>query len=158
MTTASKIKNRKEAKQQVDFWQQSGKKVVFTNGCFDILHLGHIDYLEKARALGDFLVVGLNSDHSVQKLKGPNRPINSEKDRSRLLAALAFVDLVTLFKNETPKELITFLMPDILVKGSDYQVKDIVGAKEIIDNGGEVKTLSFIEGYSTTSIIEKIKK
>lgn len=158
MKTASKIKAKKEAKEQVELWQKAGKKVVFTNGCFDILHLGHIDYLEKAQALGDFLVIGLNADSSVRLLKGPHRPINSEYERARLLAALAFIDLVILFKSETPKELITYLIPDILVKGSDYQLENIVGAKEVIDNGGEVKTLAFISGYSTTSIIEKIKK
>lgn len=158
MKTALKIKSREEAKQQVDLWKQAGKKVVFTNGCFDLLHLGHIDYLEKAQALGDVLVIGLNADSSVRQLKGPNRPINSEEERARLLAALAFVDLVVFFKSETPQDLITFLLPDILVKGSDYQVEHIVGAKEVIDNGGEVKTLAFISGYSTTGLIEKIKK
>ncbi len=158
MKTALKIKSREEAKQQVDLWKQAGKKVVFTNGCFDLLHLGHIDYLEKAQALGDVLVIGLNTDRSVKQLKGPNRPINSEEERARLLAALSFVDLVVFFKSETPRDLITFLLPDILVKGSDYEVEHIVGSQEVINNGGEVKTLAFITGYSTSSLIEKIKR
>lgn len=157
MESQTKIKSQKELKSQVEAWKKAGEKVVFTNGCFDILHLGHIDYLEKARSLGDRLIVGLNSDDSVTKLKGPNRPINKEYARSRMLAALTFVDGVTVFEEETPKELIEYLIPSILVKGSDYTIETIVGADIVLRNGGEVKTINLVSGYSTTNIIEKIK-
>lgn len=139
-------------------WKQDRKKVVFTNGCFDILHLGHLDYLEKSRNLADKLVVGLNTDKSVSLLKGPNRPINNEFARARMLAAMSFVDLVIAFDEETPLELIKKVKPDILVKGKDYEVGNIVGAEFVIGNGGEVKTIELSEGYSTTKIINKIKK
>lgn len=143
--------------EQIRSWQNDGKKVVFSNGCFDILHLGHIDYLEKARAFGDKLVIGLNSDLSVKQLKGDSRPVNGVDARARMLAALSFVDGVTVFEEETPRELIEFLLPDILVKGSDYKVENIVGADSVIANGGTVKTIDLVNGYSTTDIIEKIK-
>jgi rfaE bifunctional protein nucleotidyltransferase chain/domain len=139
-------------------WKSKNQKVVFTNGCFDILHLGHVDYLEKASQLGDKLVVAINTDISVKKLKGETRPVNPEYARARLLAALGFVDAVILFGEETPHQLICKLLPDILVKGSDYKVDNIVGAKEVISNGGEVKTIDLVQGYSTTGIIEKMKK
>lgn len=158
MKTDSKIKSQAELKSQIETWQKAGKKVVFTNGCFDILHLGHIDYLEKAQTMGDKLVVGLNSDNSVSKLKGPDRPINKEYARSRMLAALSFVDGVTVFSEETPKELIEYLLPNILVKGSDYSIETIVGADTVLRNGGEVKTIDLVNGYSTSNIIEKIKE
>ena len=158
MKTESKIKSQAELKAQILAWQNAGEKVVFTNGCFDILHLGHIDYLEKARSMGDRLVVGLNSDHSVSKLKGPARPINKEHARSRMLAALSFVDGVTVFSEDTPKELIEYLLPNILVKGSDYSVETIVGADTVLKHGGEVKTIDLVSGYSTSNIIEKIKE
>jgi rfaE bifunctional protein nucleotidyltransferase chain/domain len=131
---------------------------VFTNGCFDILHLGHLDYLEKSRDLADKLVVGLNTDKSVRQLKGPGRPINNEYARARMLAAMSFVDLVIAFNEETPLELIKKVKPDILVKGKDYEVENIVGAEFVIGNGGEVKTIELKKGYSTTDIINKIKK
>lgn len=156
--SSEKIKSREALKTQIKSWQSEGHKVVFSNGCFDIVHLGHIDYLEKARTMGDKLVIGLNSDTSVRKLKGPDRPINDEYARSRMLAALEFVDGVTLFGEETPKDLIEYLIPDVLVKGSDYDVKDIVGADTVIENGGEVKTIDLVEGFSTSNLIEKIKK
>lgn len=139
-------------------WKSQGEKVVFTNGCFDILHLGHIDYLEKAKTLGSKLVVGLNDNSSVKRLKGEERPINDEHARARMLAALAFVDGVTLFSEDTPKELITYLIPDILVKGSDYDLSNIIGADIVLANGGEVKTIDLVEGYSTTNLIQKLKK
>ena len=139
-------------------WKQDGLKVVFTNGCFDILHLGHLEYLEKSRDLADKLVVGLNTDKSVSQLKGPNRPINDEYARARMLAAMSFVDLVMMFDEETPLELIKKVKPDFLVKGKDYKVENIVGAEFVIGSGGEVKTLELTEGYSTTEIINKIKK
>ncbi len=156
--TANKIASQEKLKASVISWQSAGEKVVFTNGCFDILHLGHIDYLEKAKSLGDRLVIGLNSDDSVRILKGIDRPVNNAEARSRLLAALAFVDGVTIFKEDTPEKLINFLLPDILVKGKDYSVENIVGAKAVIENGGAVKTIDLVDGYSTTGIIERLKK
>jgi rfaE bifunctional protein nucleotidyltransferase chain/domain len=131
------------------------KKVVFTNGCFDILHVGHITYLAKARQLGDMLVVGLNSDASVRRLKGATRPINPESARAQLLAALLFVDAVILFEEDTPLQLIEALKPDILAKGADYKMENIVGAKETLARGGQVCTIELVEGYSTTSLLLK---
>ncbi|MEO6631450.1 MAG: D-glycero-beta-D-manno-heptose 1-phosphate adenylyltransferase [Mucilaginibacter sp.] len=138
-------------------WQKEGKKVVFTNGVFDLLHLGHVTYLAKAAELGDKLIIGLNADSSVKRIKGEDRPINDQNNRAALLAALFFVDGVVLFEEDTPLNLISNLLPDILVKGADYTIDNIVGAKEVIANGGEVKTITFVEGYSSTSIINKIK-
>ena len=135
-----------------------GKKIVFTNGCFDIIHVGHIRYLSKAKELGDILIVGLNSDESVKKLKGDNRPINSFEDRAILLSSLRFVDSVIMFKELTPDNLIKQIVPDILVKGGDYKLEDIVGYQTVIENGGQVKTLSFYDGYSSSNYINKIKK
>jgi rfaE bifunctional protein nucleotidyltransferase chain/domain len=157
MPSKDKIKERDRLKAWVEEANLLDQRVVFTNGCFDILHLGHIDYLEKAKNLGDKLVVGLNSDQSVRELKGPERPINSEKARSRMLAALEFVDAVCIFNEETPKELIENIRPNILVKGGDYTIDTIVGAEFVMRNGGEVKTIDLVKGYSTTNIIEKFK-
>ncbi len=156
--SADKIKDLTSAKALVQQWKQEGQKVVFTNGCFDILHLGHVDYLEKARGIGDKLVVGLNTDESVARFKGPNRPIQDQHSRSQVLASLQFVDLVVFFNQDTPLKLISELVPDILVKGSDYLAENIVGADVVKKNGGVVKTLEFVPGYSTSSVIEKIKK
>jgi len=158
MNTETKILQLDEAIMQVADWQRAGQKVVFTNGCFDIVHLGHIDYLEKARTLGDRLVLGLNTDASVSRLKGPARPVVDEYARARLMAALSFVDTVILFDEPTPKALIEALKPDILVKGDDYTIETIVGADFVINNGGEVKTVALVKGYSTTALIEKIKQ
>lgn len=142
---------------KVEIWKFNNQQVVFTNGCFDILHLGHVDYLEKAAALGKKLVIGVNTDASVKTLdKGKNRPINDEQARMRILAALGFVNAVILFSEPTPLELITTLKPNILVKGNDYSVENIVGADVVLENGGEVKTIELVEGYSTTTIINKI--
>lgn len=127
--------------------------VVFTNGCFDVLHRGHVTYLAAARDLGDCLVVGLNSDASVKRLKGENRPINNENDRALVLAALSFIDYIILFEEETPKNLIEQVRPDILVKGGDYKIEDIVGADFVQKNGGKVLTIPFVDGYSSTKII-----
>ena len=138
--------------------KSEGKKIVFTNGCFDLLHVGHIKYLSQAKDLGDILIIGLNSDKSVKKLKGNNRPINSFEDRAKLLAALKSVDLVIMFEEQTPENLIKEIIPDVLVKGGDYDIKEIVGYQTVIDNGGQVKTLSFYEGYSSTNYIDKINK
>jgi len=156
--TKTKIKSKEHLNDLVKSWQSQGDKVVFSNGCFDILHLGHIDYLEKARSFGDRLIIGLNSDNSVRKLKGEGRPVNNEEARGRMLAALSFVDAVTVFNEETPEELIDYLLPDVLAKGSDYKMENIVGAKSVIANGGTVKTIDLVNGYSTTNIIEQIKK
>lgn len=141
-----------------DGWKRGGEKIVFTNGCFDLIHMGHVDYLEKARALGNRLIIGLNTDKSISTIKGPNRPIVDENARARVLAAMCFVDAVIFFDEPTPINLITTICPDILVKGNDYSVETIVGADFVIRNGGEVKTIELVEGYSTTSIIEKIRK
>ena len=134
------------------------KKIVFTNGCFDLLHVGHIRYLAQAKKLGDFLIIGLNSDSSVKALKGKDRPINSFEDRAVLLSALTSVDLVVIFEEQSPANLIKDIVPDILVKGGDYNIEDIVGYHTVIQNGGKVKTLSFHDGYSSTNYINKINK
>jgi rfaE bifunctional protein nucleotidyltransferase chain/domain len=134
------------------------KKIVFTNGCFDLLHVGHIRYLAQAKRLGDFLIIGLNSDSSVKELKGEDRPINSFEDRATLLSAIESVDLVITFEEQTPENLIKDIVPDILVKGGDYNIEDIVGYQTVMQNGGQVKTLSFYDGYSSTNYINKIKK
>lgn len=137
-------------------WKEQGKKVVFTNGVFDILHAGHVQSLINARSNGDRLIIGLNADASVKRLKGESRPIIQEADRALLLAALSFVDAVVLFEEDTPIKLIKTLLPDVLVKSADYNIDTIVGAKEVITNGGEVKIMPFVEGLSTTGIIDKI--
>ena len=142
---------------QVAAWKLKGKTVAFTNGCFDILHLGHVDYLEKARQTGTKMIVGVNADSSVRQLKGPSRPVNNEYARARILAALEFVDLVIIFEEETPLNLINELLPDILVKGDDYSIDTIVGAKEVIAHGGKVTTIPLVPTYSTTNIIQKLK-
>ena len=134
------------------------KKIVFTNGCFDLLHVGHIRYLAQAKKLGDFLIIGLNSDSSVKELKGEDRPINSFEDRATLLSAIESVDSVIMFEEQTPENLIKDIVPDILVKGGDYNIEDIVGYQTVIQNGGQVKTLSFYDGYSSTNYINKINK
>jgi len=134
------------------------KKLVFTNGCFDLLHRGHIDYLSKAASLGDYLVVAINSDASVQKLKGKNRPIADEKSRAEIMASLCFVDAVIIFDDDTPLRLIKLIKPDLLIKGADYTISTIVGADEVIANGGNVNTIQFLEGYSTSLIEKKIKE
>jgi len=136
--------------------EQLGKKVVFTNGCFDILHLGHITYLQKAKQLGDILIVGVNTDDSVRRLKGPTRPVNTDYDRAVVLSALKSVDYTVLFKEDTPLNLINAIKPSVLVKGGDYTIDTIVGATEVLANGGEVVTIDFVEGKSTTSIIKKL--
>ncbi|HPI93882.1 MAG TPA: D-glycero-beta-D-manno-heptose 1-phosphate adenylyltransferase [Deltaproteobacteria bacterium] len=135
-----------------------GMKVVFTNGCFDILHAGHVSYLSKARALGDCLVVGLNSDASVGRLKGPQRPVNPERARAAVLGALVCVDHVVLFEEDTPLKIIECIRPDILVKGGDWAVDDIVGADVVRASGGQVMTIPFEDGFSTTGIIERIRQ
>ena len=135
-----------------------GKKVVFTNGCFDLLHVGHIRYLQEARAQGDILVVGLNADASVKRLKGAERPLQVEDDRGEILASLACVDFVSVFTEDTPAQIIEKVKPDVLVKGGDWSIDKIVGADFVIKNGGQVKSLQFVNGKSTTNLVEKIKK
>jgi D-glycero-beta-D-manno-heptose 1-phosphate adenylyltransferase len=151
-----KIQTRTEAAATVAHWKQEGSRVVFTNGCFDILHYGHIQYLAEARDLGQRLVVGLNASESVSRLKGPHRPINDEKTRTYLLAALQTVDLVVIFEEDTPFDLITALLPDVLVKGGDWKPEQIVGSDVVLARGGEVRSLQFAEGYSTTNIEQRI--
>jgi len=135
---------------------KKGKKIVFTNGCFDILHAGHVSYLEKARKLGDVLVVALNTDESTRRLKGPSRPVNPLKDRAKVVAALESVSYVTWFGEDTPLKLIRNILPDVLVKGGDYRPKDIVGYREVVEHGGSVKVISFLRGRSTTGILKKM--
>ncbi len=138
-------------------WKKGGEKVVFTNGCFDIIHLGHVDYLEKARELGTKLIIGLNTDASIRRIKGPQRPVQDERSRSRILASFAFTDAVILFDEDTPYNLIKALKPDILVKGNDYAPQNIIGADIVNGYGGDVITIELITGYSTSEIIKKIK-
>ena len=157
MNTASKILDLSQAISVISSWKKNGEKVVFTNGCFDILHLGHVDYLEKARNLGDRLIVGLNKDESIKRIKGSTRPIVAEYPRARLMAALQFVDAVILFGEDTPENLIRTILPDILVKGDDYPLEKIIGAEIVISNGGKVQTVKLVEGFSTTNLIQKIK-
>lgn len=145
-----------KSRQNLSLARQKGKKIVFTNGCFDILHIGHARYLNSAREQGDFLVVGLNSDSSIKRLKGEKRPIVPENERAEMLLALSSVDAVILFEEDTPLNLIKEIMPDVLVKGGDWPIESIVGHKEVLANGGEVKSLLFVDNCSTTNIIEKV--
>lgn len=152
-----KVYNADQLRNALNVWRLLDKKIVFTNGCFDLLHLGHVDYLSKAADLGDKLVIGLNSDASTAALKGPGRPITDEKSRSILLAALSFVDAVILFDEPTPIELIRWVRPDVLVKGADYTIDQVIGADLVLKSGGEVKTIEFLPGYSTSLIEKKIR-
>jgi rfaE bifunctional protein nucleotidyltransferase chain/domain len=152
-----KIKTLSDAKKEIDALKATGKKIVFTNGCFDILHVGHARYLYEARGLGDYLVVAVNSDSSVKTIKGPERPINNQAERAEMLAALGCVDRVIIFDEETPLKVIEDLMPDMLVKGGDWKVEDIVGSDVVTASGGEVRSIPFVSGFSTTGIIKKIE-
>jgi rfaE bifunctional protein nucleotidyltransferase chain/domain len=153
-----KILGKNAAQKKCRSIKRSGKKLVFTNGVFDILHPGHVDYLTRARALGDFLVLGLNSDRSAKKLnKGPGRPLNDQHSRALVLAGLSCVDAIVYFDEETPHDLICALMPDILVKGKDYSVEKIAGAREVLARGGKVITVKLAKGYSTTALVKKIR-
>ena len=136
---------------------RSDNKIVFSNGCFDVLHRGHIYLLSRARELGDLLIVGLNSDASVTKLKGPDRPVNNQESRAEVLGALAFVDYIIVFEEDTPMDMIITLKPDILIKGGDYKLEDIVGHQEVISSGGSVETIPMLKGYSSSSIIDRKK-
>ena len=155
--TSSKIVNQSQGKEQIQIWKKQGLEIIFTNGCFDIVHLGHVEYLEKARNMGDKLVLGLNSDESVSILKGADRPVNNLEARSRVLAAMEFINLVIPFFEDTPKNLIANILPNILVKGKDYEICNIVGADVVLKNGGRVETIDLVAGYSTSHLINKIK-
>ena len=154
----SKIFSLDDLKNQVNAWKQAGEEVVFTNGCFDIIHRGHIEVLAQTADLGDRLIIGLNSDTSIQKLKGKNRPIIEEQSRAILLASLEFVDAVVIFSEDTPINLISTLLPDVLAKGGDYEIETIVGHEIVQQKGGKVKLVPFVDGFSSTTIIDKIKK
>ncbi len=155
----AQILNSTTLKSELDKWRSENKRIVFTNGVFDILHLGHIDYLSKAADEGDVLIVGINTDSSVKMLdKGSSRPINDENSRASIIAALRFVDAVILFNESTPYDLINKVQPDVLVKGSDYKPEDIVGYDIVMQNGGEIKTIDFLTGYSTTLIEQRIRE
>lgn len=153
MTSALPLETLRAAREQL---REAGKKVVFTNGCFDLIHPGHVRYLQQARALGDALIVALNSDRSVRELKGDKRPILNQDERAEVMAALACVDYVTIFDEPTPREIITALLPDVLVKGGDWGVDAIVGREEVEAAGGQVLSLPFVDGCSTTDVIQRI--
>jgi rfaE bifunctional protein nucleotidyltransferase chain/domain len=152
----SKILNKDELKRNLTFWRFKNNKIVFTNGCFDVLHQGHIEYLAQARDKGDVLVVGLNTDASVRRLKGANRPVNPQEARAMVLASLFFVDAVVFFDEDTPYELIKTIQPDVLIKGADYNAKEIVGYDIVTAKGGIVEIIELVEGFSTTGIIERM--
>lgn len=158
MLNVTRVLNPATLEQTVQSYRSQNKKIVFTNGCFDLLHIGHVTYLEEAKKLGDVLIVGINTDDSVKKLKGPTRPIQNENDRCEILAALKSVDHTVLFGEETPLDLIKNIKPDVLVKGGDWKIEQIVGSDFVMSYGGMVKSLNFVNGKSTTSIIEKSKK
>ena len=148
---------RNELSKQVCRWKLLGRKIVFTNGCFDILHKGHLELLTQAAAMGHVLIVGINADDSVRRLKGDERPVNDEKFRALLLASLTIIDAVSIFPEDTPLELIQTILPDLLVKGGDYDPSSVVGAEDVIKNGGEVLIIPLVAGYSTSNIIQKIR-
>lgn len=154
----NKILQPEQLNRLLAIWKFKDQKIVFTNGCFDLLHAGHIDYLLKAAELGDVLIIGLNGDDSVQRLKGKNRPLNNQKARALVLASLAFVTAVVIFDEDTPYELIREIQPDVLVKGNDYKVEEIAGHDIVLGRGGQVVTLELLPGYSTTALIEKLKR
>ncbi len=153
----SRIMDEASLQKNLHLWRFKNKKIVFTNGCFDLLHLGHVDYLSKAADLGDILIIGINSDESVRHLKGPNRPINDQVCRSTVLAALHFVEAIFIFKEETPYELIKIIQPDVLVKGGDYEPANIVGYDIVKAKGGQIITIDLVPNYSSTLIEQKIK-
>jgi len=152
----SKIVSLPDAAELVSNWKADGQKVVFTNGCFDVLHYGHVCYLAEAKELGDKLIVGLNSDASVRRLKGKTRPINGQKERATLLAALSFIDAIVIFEEDTPENLIKNISPDFLVKGGDYTFETIVGADFVSSYGGKVITIPLVKNFSSSSIIKRL--
>lgn len=151
-----KILDDKSLEEKLNLWRKEGKKIVFSNGCFDILHRGHVEYLSKAADLGDVLIIGLNTDASVKRIKGPSRPVNDKKARAVVLAALEFVDAIMFFDEDTPYNLIKRVQPDVLVKGKDYKAEDIVGYDIVINKGGKVETIELVEGFSTTNILNSM--
>lgn len=157
-TIRAKIFTGETIRNHCAVWRFKDQRIVFTNGCFDILHLGHIEYLAKAADLGGVLVIGLNSDASVKKLKGLDRPLNNEGARAMMLASLSFVSGVVLFDEETPYNLIDMIRPDILVKGADYKVEEIAGHDIVLGSGGRIETIELTKGYSTTGLIQKIRQ
>jgi len=157
MPNSPRVLDESNLAAQVESYKNAKKKIVFTNGCFDLLHIGHVTYLEEAKRQGDVLIVGINTDASVRILKGPTRPIQNENDRSQILAALKAVDHTILFSEDTPLNLIKKIKPDVLVKGGDWKIEQIVGSDFVMSYGGEVKSLNFVNGKSTTAIIEKSK-
>lgn len=156
--TQSKIFDRAVLSNRVAMWRFQMRKIVFTNGCFDILHRGHIEYLSKARDLGDVLIVGLNTDASVRRIKGEGRPVQDEASRALVIASLRFVEAVILFDEDTPYDLISLVKPDVLVKGGDYTEETIVGADIVKEGGGEVVTIPLVEGYSTSGLLKSINR
>lgn len=154
----SKILSRQDMVKQVGLWRNENQEIVFTNGCFDLLHKGHVDYLNRAADKGDVLIVAVNSDASVAKIKGPHRPIQDESSRLWVLSSLACISAVTIFSEDTPMELIKLLKPDVLVKGGDYTLETIVGASEVLQNGGKVEVIPFLEGYSTSRLEDRIRR
>ena len=154
----SKMYSLSDLKIQSDKWKENEEKIVFTNGCFDLVHRGHVEVLANTADLGDRLIIGLNSDVSIQKIKGKNRPIIDENSRAILLASLQFVDAIVLFSEDTPKQLIETIEPNVLAKGGDYKVEEIAGHEVVLQNGGEVILVPFIDGFSTTNIVDKIKQ
>lgn len=152
-----KIKTLEEAKRETDRLKNEGRRIVFTNGCFDILHIGHARYLYRAKEMGDFLIVAVNSDKSVKSIKGPERPIINENERAEMLAALGCVDMTLVFDEDTPYRIIKELVPHVLVKGGDWREEDIVGSDIVKEAGGEVRSITFVDGSSTTSIIDRIR-
>jgi len=157
LTRKKRVDRLDELIKQREIWRRADQKVVFTNGCFDLLHMGHLAYLASAKRLGDILIIGLNADRSVKRLKGPTRPIKSQEERSMQLAVLTIVDAVILFEEDTPAELIAALKPDILVKGGDYSPDQVAGREEVEKTGGRVVILPFLPGYSSSKIIQKIQ-
>lgn len=151
-----KIRELPDAKKKVERLRSKNKKIVFTNGCFDILHIGHARYLYAAREMGDFLIVAMNSDRSVKAIKGPDRPIMNQSERSEMLASLECVDMVVIFDEDNPIEVIRYLMPDILIKGGDWKEEDIIGADVVRAAGGQIRSIPYINGYSTSGIIKRI--
>ncbi|MFH1752610.1 MAG: D-glycero-beta-D-manno-heptose 1-phosphate adenylyltransferase [Candidatus Omnitrophota bacterium] len=153
-----KIKDAKKLKRELSHLKRDGRSIVFTNGCFDILHAGHVTYLEEAKKQGDVLIVAVNSDRSVKRIKGPGRPITSETDRMKILAALESVDFVTKFSEDDPGAIVEKLDPDVIVKGADWKKDEIIGARHVMKSGGRVKTIPFLKGYSTTALLKKVKR
>ncbi len=151
----SKLVTQSQLDSVLSVWRFKNQKIVFTNGCFDVLHRGHVEYLAQAAQLGTKLIIGLNTDTSVSRIKGPNRPINDQNSRAMVLGSLFFVDAIVFFDDDTPLNLIKQVMPNFLVKGADYKIEDIVGYNEVTSSGGQVVTISFVDGFSSTSIIKK---